>query len=465
MTDKEKEVSAPSRTRSRPIASASLESGEQIELIYNPKARQTAFAVWKEDECRIEKSCKLDTGELVIPYSANNNLIRHNVVLLPFGPDDYESETTLLSDIRSYIHRYVDVSERFEKIAAYYVLLTWIYDAFNELPYLRLRGDYGSGKTRFLLTVGALCYMPTYASGASTVSPLFHTLDAFRGTLLMDEADFRFSDEKAEIIKILNNGNIRGMPVLRTEVTRHREYNPRAFNVYGPKIICTRGSYNDRALESRFITEEMGHRRLRRDIPLNLPSRYEEEALALRNKLLMFRFRMRASAVPVPEIVDRRIEPRLNQMFAPLMAIIQDEQFQEELRDLARSYHQNIVAERGMDVEAQLLQVIRHLMHHASRPNIRIKDITAAFVEHYAEEYERAISNKWIGGIIRRKLNLETRKSAGNYVIPITEAPKLDALYDRYGITSEEIVEASSDDVTFEAVDNGAVGDVDGRVA
>jgi tRNA A37 threonylcarbamoyladenosine biosynthesis protein TsaE len=72
----------------------------------------------------------------------------------------------------------------FENVATHYVLLTWLYDAFNELPYLRLRGDYGSGKTRALLTIGSLCYKAFFASGASTVSPTFHTLDAFRGTLM-----------------------------------------------------------------------------------------------------------------------------------------------------------------------------------------------------------------------------------------------------------------------------------------
>jgi hypothetical protein len=46
-----------------------------------------------------------------------------------------------------------------------------------------------------------------------TISPIFHTLDAFKGTLIIDEADFRFSDERAEIVKILNNGNVQGMPV------------------------------------------------------------------------------------------------------------------------------------------------------------------------------------------------------------------------------------------------------------
>jgi hypothetical protein len=67
-----------------------------------------------------------------------------------------------------------------------------VYDAFNEFPYLRFRGDYGTGKSRALIVVGSLCYKAYFASGASTVAPIFHTLDLFRGTLILDEADFRF---------------------------------------------------------------------------------------------------------------------------------------------------------------------------------------------------------------------------------------------------------------------------------
>jgi hypothetical protein len=190
------------------------------------------------------------------------------------------------------------------RIASYYVLFSWISDGFNELPYLRLRGDYGSGKTRFLLTVGSLCYKPIFASGASTVSPIFHILDAFHGTLIIDDGDFRWSDEKADIVKILNNGNVRGIPVLCTEVSAQREFNPRAFQVFGPKLVATRGYYADRALESRFITEEMGSGRLRTDIPINLPSTYREEALRIRNKLLLYRFRNLGRVSVDPRLID-----------------------------------------------------------------------------------------------------------------------------------------------------------------
>ncbi len=198
-------------------------------------------------------------------------------------------KNNLLAEIQAFIHSYVDVSPLFEKIASYYVLFSWVYDSFNELPYLRLRGDPGSGKTRFLLTVGSLCYKPIFASGASTVSPLFRIIDAFRGTLIVDEGDFRLSDERAEIVKILNNGNARGFPVLRSEVTPKREFNPTAYTVFGPKLVATRGLFQDRALESRCITEAIGQQRLREDMPINLPFLYKQEALELRNKLLLFR--------------------------------------------------------------------------------------------------------------------------------------------------------------------------------
>src|SRR5665213_4224704 len=143
-------------------------------------------------------------------------------------------------------------------IAAHYVLLTWVHDAFNELPYLRFQGAYGTGKTRALLAIGSLCYKAFFASGASPVSPIFHVLEAFGATLVLDEADLRFSDATADLTKILNNGSTKGLPVLRTMTNRHREFNPQAFKVFGPKIIAMREGFADEALESRFLTESTG---------------------------------------------------------------------------------------------------------------------------------------------------------------------------------------------------------------
>jgi hypothetical protein len=419
-------------------SSAVLRDGRIAELVYDPDKRRTSFAVWKDKSWTLEPSITLDNGTRLIPYSADNNLIRNEVILLPSEPEEYGTETELLGEIQGFIHRYVDVSPRFERIASHYVLFSWIYDSFNELPYLRLRGDYGSGKTRFLLTVGTLCYKPFFASGASTVSPIFHILDAFCGTLIFDEADFRFSDEKAELVKILNNGNMRGMPVLRTEVIRNREFNPRAFQVYGPKIVATRGHYQDRALESRFITEEMGSKKLREDIPISLTEDYKAEALHLRNKLLLYRFRKHSNKAIAVDHLDETIEPRLNQIFSPLLSVVEGKDARAELRAVARELNAELIEDRGLDVEADILAVIQASLDRPDQRHISIKDITVQLQKRYGKEYDRNITSKWVGGIVRRKLQIKTQKSNGVYIIPLAQRPKLDRLFEKYGLTVRE---------------------------
>lgn len=423
----------------RYASSLTLNDGSIAELVYDPGAATTAFAIWRAGAWSLQPHLDVSDNDRVLPFSPSNNLIKNDAVLLPSEPVEYDDELKLIEEVRTFIHRYTDLSPPFETIATYYVLLTWLHDAFNELPYLRLRGDYGTGKTRTLLTLGSLCYKAFFASGASTVSPIFHTLDAFGGTLIFDEADFRFSDERAEIVKVLNNGNVRGIPLLRTMMNQQREFNPRAFQVFGPKIVATRGHYEDKALESRFLTEEMGGRRLRDDIPINLPQAFRDEARTLRNKLLLYRFHRRAKTKLDESQLDPVLEPRLNQIILPLLSIVRDEGARQELRSLARDMQKGLVVERGMQAEAQILEVLADLIENAERTVVAIADVAALLVERYGADYERPITNRWVGGILRKRLNVQTYKSHGVFVVPITERPKVELLCVRYGVdTSQE---------------------------
>lgn len=427
------------RSRFIPTVSRRLPGGGLLELIYQPETRRTAFAVFRGGQVSVENSLDADTGERLVPVPATNNLIKHDALLLPGKPEPYGSTAELVEAIREHLFRYVDLSERFQRIASYYILLTWVYDAFNELPYLRLRGDFGSGKTRALIVVGSLCYKAFFASGASTVSPIFHILDTFRGTLIFDEADFRFSDEKSELVKIFNNGNAKGFPVLRTAVTVKKEFDPRAFNVFGPKIVAMRRSFEDPALESRFLTEEMGQRSLRDDIPINLPDVQREEARSLRNRLLMYRFQSLERIKVDESLVDPSLSPRLNQILVPLLSIIDDERLQEEVRDSVKSFDSELYAERSASAEGGVLEILAELLAERERVSVPISEVTAAFVGRFGQEYERPISNRFVGGIMRKRLRLSTYKSRGVYVLPATEKTKVDQLCIRYGVTERSV--------------------------
>lgn len=453
--DLERIIEATKQTHVRPAVSMVLPTGGLAELVYRPEEDRTAFCVFEDGTWRYESSLVV-RGERLVPYSPHNNLLRHDVVFLPSEPEEYDATPALIASIQAFLHRYVDVSPTFELVASYYVVLSWLYDQFNEIPYLRVRGDPGSGKTRFLLTVGSLCYKPIFASGASTVSPLFRILDAFQGTLVLDESDFRLSDERAEVVKILNNGNAKGFPVLRSEVVGKREFDPRAYSVFGPKIIATRGFFEDRALESRCLTEEVGQGRLRDDIPITLPPTWKEEARRLRNQLLLFRFRNHNVKQLDGGLVDRVIEPRLNQIFTPLLSLVEDEAARATLRSLARGVHERTIADRGMDTEAQVLGIIRDLQEASPGAPLAVKDITQWFTDRHGEDYERKITARWIGSVIRKKLRLEPYKSHGVFVISVADPSKLERLYQKYGVEAS----ARPADPVGLSCEEGGQGDV-----
>lgn len=407
-----------------------------IELVYDAEKRATALAVSRFGGLwNIEQEVKIATGEVLVPYAASNSLIAHECVLLPSKPVEYGFKHELVADIRAYLRRYVDLTPVFEQIATYYVLLSWVHDAFNDLPYLRFRGDFGSGKTRSLLTIGSVCYKPFFASGASTVSPIFHTLDAFGGTLVLDEADLPFSDARADLVKILNNGTVKGMPVLRTIVNRHKEFNPYAFKVFGPKLVATREQFRDQALESRFMTEVTGTRPLRDDIPVQLPDTLKTEALELRNRLLHFRlcefFNMKTDTSALMTSVSARV----NQTALSLLSLIDDPAVRQEIQTALIEQHVDAQSERRDSIEGGVIASTLGIIAEGDKPNVSVRDITERFNAENSSDLGRLMTNKWIGYTLRTTLGIKTRKSNGIYVVPASEFSKFAALGERYGVS------------------------------
>jgi hypothetical protein len=124
------------------------------------------------------------------------------------------------------------------------------------------------------------------------------------------------------------------------------------------------------------------------------------------------------------------------------MSVVDDAGVRVHLKELARQYQREMIADRGLTTEAQVLEVINELLLTADSPRLPIKEITALFTERYEAEYER-ITNRWVSGIIRKRLGLHPQKSNGIYVIPLEDAPKLNRLREKYGLR-----EPASDEMT-----------------
>ena len=307
-------------------------------------------------------------GTTYIPFPATINLIRKRVVLFPSEPVEYGSQRELLAEIRGFIHRWLDVDPFYEQLASYYVMFTWLYDLFETLPYLRAIGDYGTGKSRFLQAIGVLCYRPMFVSGASTSSPIFRVIDMFRGTLIVDEADFAKSDAAVEIVKIINVGYAKGGVVLRAEKDENSDtYYPSASDVFGPKILATRRLFEDRATESRCLTKRMSTARPRPDISRLVTRQFWADAEAIRNKLLMYRLRSHRPIEVDPLLSDFSIEPRLDQVTLALKSIIADEGMREQISTFVRAYNSTLISDRQMSVPAVVVQVLAETWYRPER--------------------------------------------------------------------------------------------------
>lgn len=410
----------------QPILSLRARDGAMLETLLKPESGETFLLCQVGKQLTEHRSIVVEQLRYV-PYSPKNNLLSHRVILLPSNADPYTSIEHLTNDVRAFIHKYVDLDPSFEEVAAHYVLMTWGYDVFNALPYLRVRGDYGSGKSRFLLTIGSLCYKPIFASGASTVSPLFRLIDQVGGTLIVDEADFWASDERSEIIKILNNGNARGFPVLRSEITPTKEFNPRAFDIYGPKIIATRHEFQDEALESRCLTQELSGRRLRDDIPISLPRNFNAEAQALRNQLLKYRFE-RFSSLDEPTLdAEPGLSPRRAQILAPLLRVAVSDDARRRILAFATGGAEDEPSSQA-ESERSLLTTIQALLV-TTPASISLAGLAKKFTEDWQGKYRVEVSPRWVGTVLRR-LSVELQKSNGVYVIPSTSYPHLTRLID-----------------------------------
>ena len=179
----------------------------------------------------------------------------------------------------------------------------------------------------------------------------------------------------------------------------------------------------------------MGRRALNPRIPLNLPDRQRDEARELRNKLLSYRFATLGTTKIDERCYDPDLSPRTNQIIVPLLSVIDDESVRESIRKRMASVERSAKVERSGSPEGQVLEIVLSLIDADTRPYVPIGEITTAFVKRYGREYERVITPRYVGHLLRNRLRLETYKRHGNFVLPTAKVEHLNVLAERYGVS------------------------------
>jgi hypothetical protein len=176
----------------------------------------------------------------------------------------------------------------------------------------------------------------------------------------------------------------------------------------------------------------MGIRSLRSDIPLNLPPSHREEALTLRNKLLLFRLRSFGRSRDVAAHIDRSLQPRIAQLVAPLLSAVESEETRKAIRALAAGRNRDILSDQSADLEGELVEVLAELVDTGGKA-LPVGDVASRFREKMGGDLDRPVTPRYVGYLLRKKLFLRTEKRHGVFVIPEGELKKLPRLLERYG--------------------------------
>ena len=472
------------KVKTRRVVSFVLPDKSPVDMLYDKKSSKTMFAVLRDGKITIEDSIQLNPGIILKPLSPNNGVVEDQFVLLPSAIEEYGSNEALYQEIEKFVDKYVYLPDEFRVVAVTYIMMSWLYDKFANIPYLRAVGIHGTGKTRFLEVVGQACYKPLLVGASASVSSVFRMLNDFRGTLIFDEADLG-AIESREMLAILRQGFSSSFSVTRSDPNPNGGFFVAKFRVFGPKVLASRDRTTDVAFESRFITHQMYPvEDIKR--PIALPETFKDDVSALMNKLLLFRFRHFHKEISDESIMGEIKLPRLKQAGIALMSVaklIGEKQFATVLKFL-KEYETELSIDQADCIEHDVLVCIFALLTEdevRSSGKIRMEvnlaeQFNSRFYDDYSNRENREyrdkegnvlgvkgyrVSGKKMGVVVRRMGIKSDRDSDGIYIPVYREYPRLVLLAKRYGVTKQfttppnplDVVEVRSDEARASEVE------------
>lgn len=230
------------------------------------------------------------------------------------GPVD---GSALLDHLDTLFRRFVVVSDAARTAVALWILHAYALDAFGISPILVITSPTKRcGKTNVMRLLALLTPRSLLSSNVSPAA-LFRTVEKWRPTLLMDEADtfVRLSEEHRGL---LNAGHTRDAAmVIRTVGDDHE---PRVFSTWCPKAVAAIGRMPE-TVEDRSIIVSMRRRTSEEPVDRLRPDRLSEGVEAIRRRAA----RWAADHVQELERVEPQPVPGLNDRaqdnWLPLLAI------------------------------------------------------------------------------------------------------------------------------------------------
>jgi hypothetical protein len=357
--------------------------GYMLDIIFDRRTMKAKFAYAHifldgKVEREIATANFLDVdGKRLVPMVDDN--IRYGTVLLPSDLGPLKDTRELLGKIEFFLKRYFLLDNPLHyKFGALYAIFTWVYDAFDQLLYLRARGGAGTGKSELMLRLGLVCYRMMITSGVSSLAGFKGLAHIYKGTLLIDEVDNLLKEDKGEMRALLNVRAMKKqarvvtmMEVLRADGTHG--FSPATTFVYGPTLMTMYGAFKDPGTESRCLTFDLAEKEavelMRAGIePGYIPPELEQEAQLLRNQLVHWRLKHWLPSIELTaedrkkyQLMDPKVSSRINQIMRPLKVLAiyqQDKDLLDELFQLGQVNYEDEITRRAGSFEAIIFRAV-----------------------------------------------------------------------------------------------------------
>ena len=223
----------------------------------------------------------------------------------------------LLEDLCLALKRFAVLPEHADTALALWIIFTWLIDHVDVAPILAISSpEKRCGKTTVLSLVQRLVKRPLPASNI-TPAALFRSIEHFKPTLLIDEAD-TFIQSSDELRGILNSGHMRDNAfVIRTVGDDHE---PKQFSTWSAKAIALIGRLPD-TLQDRSLVIPL-RRKLQHETTEKLRHAEGSVFSNLQRKLLRFS-EDRADWIKKarPTFLEINLSDRAFDSWEPLLAI------------------------------------------------------------------------------------------------------------------------------------------------
>jgi hypothetical protein len=337
-----------------------------VDMIFNQET-QKAMLAYRNDQGEIGLAKSLDIyGERYYPRV--DDFVRKGIVVFASDLGPLVSTRELLREHEAFLRR----SVLFDKgtdyaMASFYSVFSWVYDCFNELPFLRARGGKDTGKSAIMLRIGYLCYRLAKSTGIGSTASLKHAQEAYHCTIFFDEMDI--ADKFDERIVMMNvramkdQAHVWSMKKV-TDENGDEGFENQAHNVYGPALITMYGSFSDEATDSRCITFDLFGKEIselrEKGIPRRLSAEWHRGAERIRNMSLHWRLKNWQPDLDIPEeLEDETVSTRANQVTVPIKYIVKDDPIAlQEVTETVREMYADEMVQRAQSFEARFIEAI-----------------------------------------------------------------------------------------------------------